>query len=351
MKKVKLHIVGDVCLKDISDDTYTFDKDLLAYLKDGDLRIANLECSVTRTDNKLPYQTLHLKAEPVMSTIYDTFDVYSIANNHIMDYGEGGLLDTIEFLNNTNKSFFGAGKNKNEALLPIIKEINGIKIAFIAFNRFNVASSSKAGTAPEDFKTIIKSIKQLKQNGCFVILYPHWNYQWIKYPAPDEKNKGYKLIDAGADIIVGAHPHIVQGHETYKDKSIYHSLGNFVFRNTKYTKNIPEFGQSFVLTIEINEDLSYVTSILPTKTNNDGVTIMNADDKQKFLEHFSIISNVLVDKKKSNLLFYEEGKIINKYNSFVWNEVKKDYGIRGVIENYKIANWQDFKRKLYSILF
>lgn len=350
-RNILINFVGDVCLKNITDATYNYSQELFDIFSNADLNVANLECVLTKSNHKLPYQPIHLKGEPIRSKIFDCFQIFSMANNHTMDYGKEGLNDTLRFLQQSGKGCFGAGNNKIEALKPLVIDVRNIKIAFLAFNRFNVAKDNKAGTAPEDFYYLRNVIGQLKREGCFVIVIPHWNYQWIEYPAPDERKKGYDMIDSGADIIIGAHPHVVQGYEIYKGKYIYHSLGNFVFRDTKYTKTIPAFGKSFVLTIDLAPDMTYGVSITPTYTSNDGVRIMDIQEKTEFIHHLEDISNVLRDKKKSSRLFYQEGTIVSKNNKIVWGEVKKDGGYRAIIENYKIANWQDVKRKLYSMLF
>lgn len=345
----RIDIVGDVCLKHISDESYQFSNDLYEYLSQADLRIANLECALTNSEIQLPYQPIHLKGKPERCKIFDIFDAYTLANNHVMDYCDKGMMDTIAFLRENDKYYCGAGINKYEALQPAIISLNGIRVALLTFNRFNVATRKSAGTAPEDISFIEKQIRKLKDDGCFVIVYPHWNYQWIDYPAPDERKKGYRMIDAGADIVVGAHPHIVQGYEIYKGKMIYHSLGNFVFRNTKYTKNIVQFGQSFVLSVLINDDFSYSVNILPTFTNNDGVRIMESNEKEMFLQHLNEISHVLLDNQALRKHFYESAKVISKNNAYVYSEVSKQGGVRGILKQYTIANWQDVKRKLYAI--
>lgn len=348
---IKINFVGDVCLRNITNETYYFSNELYNIFENADLNVANLECVITDKETPLQFQPIHLKAAPSVSKIFDVFDVYTLANNHTMDYSEAGLVDTLKFLTSQNKEFFGAGLNKNEALKPLHVDVKGVKMAFIAFNRFNTAKTNKAGTAPEDINYICKMIKKLKKEGCFVVVYPHWNYQWIDYPAPDERAKGYKIIKAGADIIVGAHPHIVQGYERYREKMIFHSLGNFVFRNTKYSKPIPQFGKSFVLQLIINDDFSYEYKIIPVYNDNDGARLMTDEECKDFFVHMDKISSVLYNKKESHLLFYKNGKNIEKNNKFVFGELKKDGGYRAILENYRIANWQDVKRKLYTIFF
>lgn len=349
---VRINFVGDICLKNIDDNTYSFSEGLANYLKQADLNVANLECSITRSENPLKYQPIHLKAEPIRTRVFDLFDVYSLANNHTMDYGIEGLQDTIQFLEGENKSYFGAGMNLEDALKPLTIVISGLKLAFFSFNRFNTAKKNLPGTAPEKIRRICNNIKDLKQKGFFIIVVPHWNYQWVDYPAPDERRKGYDMIKAGADIVVGAHPHIVQGYENYNGKMIFHSLGNFVFRNTKYTKQIAQFGQTFVLTININKKTkSYTFDIYPVYNDNNGARFMDEKESEEFNERLNRISEVLSDKWTSHLLFYKSGKNIEKNNKFVFSELNKDNGIRAILENYKIANWQDVKRKIFTLLF
>lgn len=349
MKQFIINIVGDVCLKNIDDTTYNFSKEIEEIFSQATLNVANLECVLTTNDTPAKYRTIRLKGDTKENPIFKTFHIYALANNHIMDYGREGLVDTLNFLTLSHKSFFGAGLNEEEALKPLLIEQDGLKVAFLTFNRFDVAKKQQAGTAPEKFNVIKKYIKELKAKDYFVIVYPHWNYQWVEYPAPDERKKGYNMIDAGADIVVGAHPHIVQGVEVYKGKKIFHSLGNFVFRNTKYTKSIPQFGKSFILQLLINEDKTYETKVIPVYNDNDGVRLSTNTEQKDFFEYLDSISDVLYDKKKSHKLFYESGKSIGKNNKVVFGELKKDGGYLAILNSYRQANWQDIKRKLYTL--
>jgi len=343
-----INVVGDVCLQNILQDNYTFSEEVKRVFSEGDLNLANLESPLTYSENQLKYRPSNLKGIPQMNDILNSFDIFSLANNHIMDFQEEGLCETMDFLTKNDKVFFGAGKNKKEALKSLVVERKNIKIAFIGFTRFSNASNTRMGAAPEDLRTVFSEIKKQKQAGCFVIVYPHWNYEWVDYPAPDERKKGHKLIDAGADIVVGAHPHIVQGFEIYKGKSIFYSLGNFVFKNTKYTKQIPQYGRSFILKIILSSSHNYRTEIFPVYSSNDGVEPMNGAERKSFESHFQSISEVLKDKKKSTKLFYETSMFIEKNNQFVFGELKKNGGVKAILSAYKKANMQDVKRKIYA---
>ena len=97
-------------------------------------------------------------------------------------------------------------------------EKNDKKVAFLGFTRWINAGKKKPGTTPGNFKKLTNIIRTLKNENYFVIIMPHWNYEYVHFPAPDNRNLGKDLIDAGADLIVGSHPHIIQGYEKHNNK-------------------------------------------------------------------------------------------------------------------------------------
>ena len=97
--------------------------------------------------------------------------------------------------------------------------------------------------------------------------------------------------------------------------------------------------------------MSYSYNILPVFNNNDGARFMSESEKTLFMKRLTNISDILKDKYKSHLLFYQNGRNIEKNNKYVFHELKKDGGFRAIVENYKIANWQDIKRKIFTLLF
>ena len=230
---------------------YSFSK-VAFFLNSVDYSIINLETPVTSVAIE-PYLNLKRWVHRGDLTIYPQYikkyriNAVALANNHSMDCGNEGLLETLQILNSNDILCFGAGSNAGEAATPLIKDIiigeKHIKLAvFAAYedryqrNSFafpsDFASPAQAGVnllAPEKIAALIKEFKKNNPDG-FVVVFPHWgsNYAW---KSQNQTDLAKNLIDAGADIIIGHGAHIMQEIEKYKDKWIIYSLGNFVFNS------------------------------------------------------------------------------------------------------------------------
>jgi poly-gamma-glutamate synthesis protein (capsule biosynthesis protein) len=142
----------------------------------------------------------------------------NIGNNHIENFGSSGLESTRKYLNSSGVDYFGDPENKgNESF---IKNFDGFRIAFVSYNQFEINGKRKALDA-------INKVK--KENPELIFMYTHWGKEFLTEPQDDIKKLAYEFIDAGADLIIGSHPHVVQGNEEYKGKNIFYSLGNFIF--------------------------------------------------------------------------------------------------------------------------
>jgi poly-gamma-glutamate synthesis protein (capsule biosynthesis protein) len=141
--------------------------------------------------------------------------IVSLANNHIRDYGNEGISQTVSNLMNLEIDFFG--DPRAEGRTYFIKDIKGTKIAFIGYNEF-------FGTKEETLEDLLK----VKTSSDIQIIFSHWGNEYTEV-RPDIKAFAHTLVDSGADLIIGAHPHVIQEVETYKEVAIYYSLGNFIF--------------------------------------------------------------------------------------------------------------------------
>ena len=205
-------------------------------LKSADITFGNLECPIT-PGRIIQTNEMVFRADPqvVEGLKYAGFDILSLANNHTMNFGEKGIEDTFKYLNEANIKFIGAGKDLKEAFEPKILEVNGLKFAFLAYadNSFMPVSygakENKAGIAFMDIAKMNQDVKSAKEKSDFVIISMHSGVEYAKEPNQNQINFAHSAIDAGADLVIGHHPHIVQKVEKYKDKYILYSLGNFVF--------------------------------------------------------------------------------------------------------------------------
>jgi poly-gamma-glutamate synthesis protein (capsule biosynthesis protein) len=160
------------------------------------------------------------------------FDILSSANNHAMDKGEGGLLETMNYVKGASMDSLGAGEDCHQG---IVKEVKGIKLGFLGYS---YTGYNSGGHAPSelvcdwnDFEKVKADVVSLKQKVDHVIVLPHTGIEYATEPIEEDKQKMQELIDLGASAIVGAHPHVVQSVDNYKEGVIAYSLGNFVFDN------------------------------------------------------------------------------------------------------------------------
>jgi poly-gamma-glutamate capsule biosynthesis protein CapA/YwtB (metallophosphatase superfamily) len=179
---------------------------------------------VFRTDEKLI---------PILKEM--NFSIVSLANNHMLDMGQKGLLNTFKVLTENNIQYVGAGENYAKAHESKILEKNGIKFAFLAYNdddvilATNEATDDRAGTAFMGLEGLKKDVANAKLLSDFVIVSMHSGNEYQVEPNQKQIDFSHIAIDSGADLVIGHHPHIIQKYEQYKNGHIFYSLGNCIF--------------------------------------------------------------------------------------------------------------------------
>ena len=219
-----------------------YDNRLMDFINSYDIRICTLECAIgsdiAKDDVKMQTtkSIIYSTNEDFCRVVQSGFNIVSLANNHITDLGKAGLINTINLLDSHGIKHFGAGLNVEEAKRPAIIEYNGLKIAFIgclfthyAPTIFHAADQNKYGTYQTDIDNFIADIEFNKNLYDMVIVMPHWGEEHNYMPPLYCYEYAKRMIDAGADAIIGSHPHIVNPRLKYKGKDIYFSLGNFLF--------------------------------------------------------------------------------------------------------------------------
>ena len=240
---MKLLFCGDIMPGGVLpyQDKYVHD-DVLTYLKSFDLRIGTLECAI---GNDMQFDETKMNAE--MNIVYarneDFFrvmelgiDIVSLANNHIFDLGEAGFKNTLSCLCQNNIRYVGAGMNLEEASAPLIIEREGVSIALFACCFLGLkpvwvtsATSTSAGIWQTDIETICKKIEEAKKLHDYVLVLPHWGIELEFFPPEEYYLYAQKMIDAGADSVLGSHTHRIGPYWKYKGKTICYSMGNFLF--------------------------------------------------------------------------------------------------------------------------
>jgi len=212
----------------------------------ADIAFANLEGNLSdQGANQGSIYSFRMDPNTLEGLTYTGFDVLSLANNHSLDWGRRALVDTISKLNQAGIKTIGAGQDEETANAPAIFELSdGTKIAYLAYTNLYPksfeATAESAGIShfsPELIQELIQELKGadplstggLTSSADIVIVSLHWGHEYEAEPREWQKNLAYGLIDAGADLVIGHHPHVVQPTEHYKNGYIAYSLGNFVF--------------------------------------------------------------------------------------------------------------------------
>jgi poly-gamma-glutamate synthesis protein (capsule biosynthesis protein) len=235
----------------------------------GDMVIGNLETPLAEKGMRFENKKYTFKAplESAKALKKAGFTHLSLANNHMMDYGTQGLTSTLETLNNEGIEYAGAGTNLPRARKVSYVTIKDNKIAFLSYsNTFPTdfyATRDKAGTAPGYKSYIIKDIKRAKANADLIIVAFHWGAELMQQPKDYQKALARLAIDSGAHIILGHHPHVLQGIEYYGSGIIFYSLGNFSFGS--YSKSTKE---SIIAKITVQDGKIARLEAIPINVNN-----------------------------------------------------------------------------------
>jgi gamma-polyglutamate biosynthesis protein CapA len=178
---------------------------------------------------------IHVKSRPEVAKALKNvgFDSVNLANNHVKDYGKQGLMDTLKALDEQDIDTVGAGRDLKSATKVSYRTVNGVKIAVVGFSdvipRDFTARKNRAGIAPADPDIFFPLVAKAKSNADLVLVHIHWGLEYDSGYHPRQQDIAHALVDAGADIVIGHHPHVLEPVEVYKNGVIFYSLGNFVF--------------------------------------------------------------------------------------------------------------------------
>lgn len=251
-KRIVLDFTGDINLAEGWSTTKYLDKQaggiqdcispaLMQEMQSADILMINNEFTFSTRGERLPGKTYTFRANPQrISEILELgTDILSLANNHVYDYGEEALLDTIDTMEQAQIPYVGAGKNLEEAMRPAYFIANGRKIAIVAATQIErstnftkEADDISAGVLktlnPDKFVSVIELARTRSD---YVIVFVHWGTENTNHYGSDQKELGQLFVEAGADVVIGGHTHCLQGFDFYDGKPIIYSLGNFWFNN------------------------------------------------------------------------------------------------------------------------
>ena len=292
IKSFKLTVAGDCTVGSDTNFGYNgsifeyFDKNDKDYsyffsgvkkvFEDDDITLVNLEGTFTDSDIRRE-KAFNFKASPNFVNVLTkgSIEVVNIANNHSHDYEEQGYNDTKNTLEAANVDYCGNSKY-------LIKEVNGIRVGFFGFLDIY-------GQRYADVKSAINYLK--KENCDLIIASMHWGIEKDYIQSAEQVKMGHYLIDNGVDLVVGTHPHVIQGIEKYNNKYIIYSLANFMFGGNKNPadKDTFIFQQTFTFkndALESDDNIRIIPASISStrKTNDYKPTILTGDDRKRVME-------------------------------------------------------------------
>ena len=256
---VSLLVVGDMMLAGAPGQAMQQGRDPFGgfsqLFKDSDIRIGNLECVVATKGSEEPDKPNTFRAHPrSLKYLRKYFDAVGLANNHSGDFGPEAFTEMLGLLKKNGIAYYGAGHNLKEAHTPVVFERNGMRIAILGYDDFQPrnleADHDRVGVAWSEDEQVVRDIQAARKEWRADIVIPVMHWGWEEPVANARQRQLARLmIDAGADAVIGGHPHQVQDTERYKNKPIFYSLGNFVFDGF----SLPENNLGWALRMELDK--------------------------------------------------------------------------------------------------
>ena len=303
-EKIKIVFTGDFCPhlrieKLAIDGNYkAVFNDVKSEFEDNDLNIVDLECPLTNGTTQIEKTGPHQKAHPKAIDLLNEINVglVAMANNHILDYGDKALLETMDLCKKNGILTIGVGKDLTAARLPVIKEIKGIKIGFLNFceSEWTIAKEESPGANPIDLIENFYAIQALKQKTDKIIIIAHGGNEFYHLPSPRIKKTYRYFIDAGADAVISHHTHCYSGYEVYKKAPIFYGLGNFIYDWPDKVNDHWNFG--YLVRLSIKDQIDF--EIRPFKQNNGndiGVHYLNSEENQQFNTRLDHLNTIIAD--------------------------------------------------------
>lgn len=258
-QSVSVVVVGDIMLEGGPMRAMQRGQDPFAsfapLFKSADVRVGNLECVVATVGSVEPDKPNTFRVPPsTLKYVRKHFDAVGLANNHSGDFGPKAFTQMVGLLKREGLGYYGGGLNLSEAHTPWVVERKGVRIAFLGYNEFQPrnfeADHDRAGIAWSEDEQVVRDIATARTQWRADVVIPimHWGWEEAK-ANPRQRALARRMIDAGADAVIGGHPHQVQDTDVYKGKPIFYSLGNFVFEG--FTDKVNNIG--WALRMEVSK--------------------------------------------------------------------------------------------------
>lgn len=315
---ILLSFAGDICFDDscavMQDYIGQGEKlenniapELIKMMQDADVCFVNNEFAYSDRGKPLENKMYTFRASPTRATMLQEMgvDIAGLANNHVYDFGAEAMEDTFRTLSQIGIDYVGAGRNLEEAMTPVYKEIDGKKIAYVAASRAEKFKMTPQATEDAagilrcyDTELFLQEIREAREQADYVIAIVHWGTEYSTELEEVQTATGREYIDAGADIVIGGHTHCLQGMEYYKGKPILYSLGNFWFNNKPLDSMLVQVrlsGEDKALEIT---DEHVEVQIVPARQENCKTRLLRGEDAERLFNDLERISEgVAIDEK------------------------------------------------------
>jgi poly-gamma-glutamate synthesis protein (capsule biosynthesis protein) len=323
---IKLLITGDLCPVNrvermaLDNNINTLLNGLNGIMSDIDLVVSDLECPLTTSVEPRKKTGPHQKAHPECIKIlqHAGIGLAAMANNHIMDYGSSGVVDTLELCKANNIATVGIGRSTKEAAEPYVYSKNGKTVAILNFadEEFITSPDGLYRCNPLDPVGAYYQIKEANLTNDKVIVIVHAGNEFYELPSPRTQKLYRYMIDLGADCVIAHHTHALSGYEIYNSKPVFYGLGNFIYdwpgkRNTSWNKG-------YVVKLDISDDIEF--EIIPHKQGNDkpGVFQLNKEEKIEFETHVRYLNSIISDEVKLEEKFCDYLKSVSPmYEAYI----------------------------------
>lgn len=309
MDSININIAGDLFLgrriEPIAKDNPAslFDKEIITLFRNADFNIINLESPLT--DAGVEYQISKsgpfLKASPSTVGALNLLNInlVTLANNHIYDYGDKGVADTINVCKSQNISTVGAGSNLSQASEIFLKKIDQITIGVVNIteNEWSIADANHGGANPIDIVANTRTLHVAKQVADIVILIVHGGYELYHYPSPRMVDLYHYYAEEGASLVISHHSHCISGYEIYNGVPIFYGLGNFLFDSLS---GFDGWYKGVLLNIQINSKKEISWNLLPYHQCNGGlqVELLDVNMKKDVENEILAINEIIADPQK-----------------------------------------------------
>jgi hypothetical protein len=336
MDSISINIAGDLFLgKKIEaiakeNPGSLFDEKILNIFQNSDFNIINLESPLTDAgeEHQISKSGPFLKASPSTIGVLDLLRVnlVTLANNHIYDYGDKGVSDTLNLCKNHNISTVGAGSNISQASEIFLKKFDQITIGVVNIteNEWSISNDVHGGANPIDVVANTRTLHAIKQIADIVILIVHGGHERFHFPSPRMVDLHHYYAEEGASLIIGHHSHCISGYEIYNGVPIFYGLGNFLFHSQS---DFEGWYEGVLLNIQINNQKKISWNLLPYQQCNGKfqVELLEGEKKQEVEADIQIINEIIANPQKlkskyNDLILSHEEFILSIFStSYLFN--------------------------------